>query len=225
MQRELILSICQMDKKNVETQLALQCAPLIAHLKLANLLIIRKGSRKRLWQLIQESGISCYTLLEGEEKLTLLLYWKEGLQEYLSDGRMACLLKKMGYHNLSLDAMLPLFQIRYAHYMNDRMLFPHEMGLFLGYPVEDVEGYIRYRGKYYLYNGYWKVYANLSAKKELFKAYEVARSDMVRCVSLGIPMEQVLRDFSVDRTKKVFYNIPHGGILMNGGNNGKTKLP
>lgn len=40
--------------------------------------------------------------------------------------------------------------------------FPHEMGILLGYPVEDVEGFIINNGKNELYTGYWKVYDNLT---------------------------------------------------------------
>ena len=38
--------------------------------------------------------------------------------------------------------------------MEEKGAFPHEIGLLLGYPVEDVLGFIRYQGKNYLYTGY-----------------------------------------------------------------------
>ena len=53
--------------------------------------------------------------------------------------------------------------------------FPHEMGLLLGYPVEDVEGFIENKGHNYLYAGYWKVYGHVEEKKALFNRYEEAR--------------------------------------------------
>ena len=43
---------------------------------------------------------------------------------------------------------------RYACYMEEKGAFPHEIGLLLGYPVEDVLGFIRHQGKNYLYTGY-----------------------------------------------------------------------
>ncbi len=38
--------------------------------------------------------------------------------------------------------------------MNQGKQFPHEMGLLLGYPVEDVVGFMENNGKNYLYSGY-----------------------------------------------------------------------
>ena len=49
--------------------------------------------------------------------------------------------------------------MRYRAYMNGSKIFPHEMGLLLGYPVEDVTGFMVHGGKNSLYSGYWKVYA------------------------------------------------------------------
>ena len=38
--------------------------------------------------------------------------------------------------------------------LEEKGAFPHEIGLLLGYPVEDVLGFIRHQGKNYLYTGY-----------------------------------------------------------------------
>ena len=50
----------------------------------------------------------------------------------------------------------------YEAYLNDEhKQFPHEMGLLLGYPIEDVRGFIEHNGCGCLYSGYWKVYRNV----------------------------------------------------------------
>lgn len=36
--------------------------------------------------------------------------------------------------------------------------FPHEVGFFLGYPAEDVVGFIRNKGQNFKFCGRWKVY-------------------------------------------------------------------
>ena len=46
--------------------------------------------------------------------------------------------------------------------------FPHEIGLFLGYPVEDVAGFIRHAGRGCKLCGYWKVYGDAEAASKLF---------------------------------------------------------
>ena len=37
--------------------------------------------------------------------------------------------------------------------------FPHEIGVFLGYPLDDVKGFIRHKGRDYTFCGCWKCYA------------------------------------------------------------------
>ena len=44
------------------------------------------------------------------------------------------------------------------------MGFPHEIGVFLGYPLDDVKGFIKNEGKKYLMIGYWKVYSDLAER-------------------------------------------------------------
>ena len=46
--------------------------------------------------------------------------------------------------------------------------FPHEIGLFLGYPVGDVAGFIRNRGKNCRCVGCWKVYCNECEARRTF---------------------------------------------------------
>jgi hypothetical protein len=54
--------------------------------------------------------------------------------------------------------------------------FPHEIGLFLGYPADDVEAFIKYEGKNYASSRYWKVYHNIEEANEIFRRIEEASS-------------------------------------------------
>ena len=50
--------------------------------------------------------------------------------------------------------------------------FPHEIGLFLSYPPEDVKGFIENRAANYKLSGLWKVYGDEKKAKELFVKYK-----------------------------------------------------
>lgn len=50
--------------------------------------------------------------------------------------------------------------------------FPHEVGLFLGYPLEDVVGFIKYQGRNYLCCNSWKVYSNVNVANKLHDLYQ-----------------------------------------------------
>ena len=52
--------------------------------------------------------------------------------------------------------------------LNESEEFPHEIGLFLGYPLEDVKGFIENSAEGYKCVGCWKVYGDeQDAKKSL----------------------------------------------------------
>ena len=50
--------------------------------------------------------------------------------------------------------------------------FPHEIGLFLGYPLGDVKGYIEYAGRNSKCSGCWKVYCNECEAMKAFAKFD-----------------------------------------------------
>jgi hypothetical protein len=50
--------------------------------------------------------------------------------------------------------------------------FPHEVGLFLGYPPSDVLGFMRHRGTHCKLCGLWKVYSDVERAAALFEEYD-----------------------------------------------------
>ncbi|GAB6956392.1 hypothetical protein JCM13369A_29390 [Mediterraneibacter glycyrrhizinilyticus JCM 13369] len=50
--------------------------------------------------------------------------------------------------------------------------FPHEIGLFLGYPLEDVKGFIENKADCSKCSGCWKVYGNEQEALKLFEKYQ-----------------------------------------------------
>lgn len=90
------------------------------------------------------------------------------------------LLEAYGYHMRNLDEMLKRLAQRVRQISSRKLGFPHEIGVFLGYPKEDVEGFIHNEGRKYLMIGYWKVYSNPSRAKMIFKSYDQAKEGVVR---------------------------------------------
>ena len=64
-------------------------------------------------------------------------------------------LKAYGYHD-RMSIMEMLEHLRYR--MEASINFPHEIGVFLGYPLKDVKYFISRRGNGYHMCGEWKVY-------------------------------------------------------------------
>lgn len=195
MSHEVFTMIQGMDLKNIETQLALQCAPLIAGLKISNLLNVARESEKLVCAFLKQAKISYYCLLKTEKKVIFLLFNREKLEQYLSQQEARDLLIEEGYIEFELGKVLRTFQLRYQEHMNGKREFPHEMGVILGYPIEDVKGFIQHQGKNFLHSGYWKVYGNEKETVLLFQKFEMAKETLIRMLSNGISMQQIIESY------------------------------
>jgi hypothetical protein len=172
--------------------MAMQCAPLITGLKISNLLNIRREDFASMQEIVKRSQFSWYLLIETEEKMIALLFHRDSLECYLRKPKVREMFQQAGYANLSLDGILKEFRVRYAGYMESKNEFPHEMGLLLGYPTEDVEGFITHRGDDCLCVGYWKVYANKERKLKIFERFENAKERLIQLLSCGISMGEII---------------------------------
>ena len=192
MSQEVFELVQGMDLKSIETQIALQCAPLISGLKVSNLLIISAEDEALVRVILRRSGISFFRLLRTGENVTFHLFRKNPLEAYLKQQEVEAMLAEAGYAELSLGNILSTFQKRYAHYMSAGGRFPHEMGLLLGYPAEDVKGFVENEGKNFLYSGYWKVYADVEEKRRLFQKFENAKETVIQLLSYGVGIQDIL---------------------------------
>lgn len=185
-----------MDNTSVSLQLALQCAPVIAGIKISNLLTIPANKLKELSAILKKTTLSFRVIYPGRERLVILVYREEELRKYLVSEEVEGFISGLGYKTSDISEMFPIFVRRYIRYMEIKKDFPHELGLFLGYPVEDVEGFIRHNGKNYLYSGYWKVYKDAETKIKLFKNYEKVQTEIVRMLYEGIDIICIIAYYS-----------------------------
>lgn len=186
MSKEVLEIVKGMDFKQIETQLAFQCAPLISGLKTSNLLIIPAGNVAKVKRILSRTILSYFILCDGKDRTILLIYDASKLGEYLGREEVKALLLQWGYEEKTMRQKLSLLQKRYTRYVEEKSDFPHEMGLFLGYPVEDVVGFIENAGKNSLYSGYWKVYGDVSNKVELFQKFDQAKENLIQFLANGV---------------------------------------
>ena len=102
MKTNVLCLLKNMDKKDVELQLALQCAPVITGIKVSNLFIIDKNKVDEVYNIIDETDISAYFLYEDAAKANILLYRKNELQQYLFQKENRQFVRKLGYDSVIL---------------------------------------------------------------------------------------------------------------------------
>lgn len=190
MSQEALGLLLKMDQNRLFVQLALQCAPFLAGIKVSNLLIVEERFWMGLCWLCRNTDICVRRLYSCKGKITLLLYRRAELEAWLDTAQARRLLGQMGYENGGLHSVFARLEEKIGGHGSGEMPFPHELGLILGYPPEDVEGFLRKNEQECLYTGYWKVYGHLEEKLELFRDYD-------RAVDLALSMvyrrENVLR--------------------------------
>lgn len=173
------------DNKWLTEQIATQCAPLLAGLKPSNLLIIPQGMERNLYEVLEKTNVSMYLLSEYDGKQVYLLYRSNELVVYLTERKVQELLKELGYGNSELSFLLRCVSKKYRAHKTERAPFPHELGLLLGYPAVDVKGFMEYKGRNFLFSGYWKVYDNAGETMRLFAEFERAKSYIANMVKKG----------------------------------------
>ena len=107
-----------------------------------------------------ELGVSCGRRL-------LLVYDREMVGELLADGDTARFLTDRGYDCSGTAAAVAELRSRVSGGGD----FPHEIGVFLGYALDDVKAFIADPCGGKRVGGYWKVYSDLPAKQKLFEKY------------------------------------------------------
>ncbi|MBK5896570.1 DUF3793 family protein [Catonella massiliensis] len=202
---DIVDIIKEMDVHSIPLQLALQCAPVISGIKISNLLTIPAKSLRELSVVLKKTELSFRILYPGRERLVILIFREAKLREYLAREEVMAFIYKRGYETSDISKIFPVFVKRYMRYMELKQDFPHELGLFLGYPIEDVEGFIKENGKNYLYSGYWKVYKDTELKIRLFKDYERVQTEIVRLLYEGLDIMDIITNYSnIDHSKEEY---------------------
>lgn len=193
MNRATLEIVQKLDRESLEVQLLLQCAPMIAGLKVSNLLIIDRKNEEDVRKIINKTKLSCVRLACMDKKTTMLIYHEQWLKEYLASEEVTNFLHILGYSGKGFYEVLHSVKKKYFCYMRKKEGFPHELGLLLGYPAEDVKGYMENKGRNYLCTGYWQVYANPTAKMHLFQKFELARERLIRAVFDGTEVCELIQ--------------------------------
>lgn len=162
----------------LERQLIEHCAPTLAGMKSASLFsyfyqgesFVRREIDE-INQLLEKKGVRIEVLRWNGTSALLYVYRETLLARELRQPEAWKLLKRYGYCEQRTDYCLEQLKERLA----DCSCFPHEIGIFLGYPVEDVWGFIVNGGKNCKSCGMWKVYCNQGEKDRLFRKYNKCR--------------------------------------------------
>ena len=178
-------------KLRLKFQIVLQCAPFLKGLKISCVISVEDALYDGLEEIFQEMDISYRKLCSMDGKCLVLFYRSKELEAYMMRPDIKLLLEEYGYQNQNMEDSLLRLSERVYTFSENGMGFPHEIGIFLGYPVEDVRGFIENEGQKYLMIGYWKVYKNLARAKMIFNEYDRAKNCAVNEFLTGKSIREI----------------------------------
>jgi len=163
----------------LERYLIEHCSPTLASLKTASLFTVQYEihsnllSQLREWNLLLgKKGVSLRLVrFTGKTALIYVYRWHR-LERDLQKPGVAEFLAHYGYESLDPDYAVE----RLSAQLMAGGEFPHEIGLFLGYPLGDVIGFIENAGQNSKCSGCWKVYCNECEAIKAFARFRKCRN-------------------------------------------------
>ena len=182
---------------NVETMLAFHGAPTLEGIKPGSLISFNKQRiknchliLKRYKKCMECKGIRFFIISETDNWLLLFIYRQNALNQVIQEDKVQEFLSFYGYVNFkNLNQCLNYLKTR----MSLQKGFPHEIGIFLGYPLEDVKGFIENSGRHFKICGQWKVYSDTKRAEKLFAKYAECSDRFCACLSQGQSIEDLVK--------------------------------
>ena len=174
--------------------LMLECSEVLAGIKPANLISLVNRNRScgrnlyQLWQRHNEElalrfpNLTLRVLQSRPRAMMLLCYNHDHLERHLSHAGIRALLHKAGYEaDASCEALLGELCRRVGEHDS----FPHEIGLFIGYPAKDVATFMGMVSLPFVCQGPWKIYGNPVQSLGLADQYRCCRQRMTAILATG----------------------------------------
>jgi len=182
---------------HLERRIVEICSPTLAGLKTGSLFSIRGLSKEVLLSEVRDlnrrfrsSGLLLLPLKRTEDLALLYLYRPKALRSDLMRPQSFRILQDFGYRSTDMTQSL----LTLCRRLQEDSAFPHEIGLFLGYPPKDVEGFIRdpdcpLRSSC---KGCWKVYSDPEGARRIFRRYRKCTACYLKRIQEGSTLEQLI---------------------------------
>ena len=170
------------------------CSPTLAGIKTGNIFTCRFTSRERLTaeirrlnKILGAKGLLVLPLRIGDSSALIYIYRPAKLSADLSCREASEILDRCGYKLANANQCV----VNLVNRIRQSGDFPHEIGLFLGYPPEDVRGFIDHNARDFKCVGCWKVYGDEEKARSLFAQYKNCTSCYLKQLRKGNTIEQL----------------------------------
>lgn len=187
-------------ERNFETVMIEQCAPVLAGLKPAGLFRYETrdcsdlARRVRSWnEQLASKGLSV-RVLKGcvrTHQFLIYVYREVRLRAIFADEAVRVFLAREGYQLPQEQEQTGIMLTQLSRRLCCSAEFPHEIGVFLGYPLTDVVGFIENRGRNFTCCGCWKAYGDPNAARRHFAQLSKCTAVYLRLFHSGTPISRL----------------------------------
>lgn len=171
------------------------CSPTLAGIKTGSLFTFCNDNLFGIESLItdynswlNEKGVYIEIMRKRKNTVLLYVYRPRDLKRDFANVKTSAFLKELGYKPDNLKQCIDHLKFRISECEG----FPHEVGLFLSYPIDDVIGFIEHNGDDFLLSGYWKVYCNKNYAQQCFYKFKRCSEDYVQLFNDGNPLNKLV---------------------------------
>lgn len=126
-------------------------------------------------EIIEILNLNYVELVEREDSVLVFFYEEKTLIHRLENTEVLKFLSKLGYsEKVDLKSYFNILKKRFS------IKCPHEIGIFLGYPLEDVISFHCDQKAICKATGYWKCYNNKKESLKLFMLYDFCKINEIK---------------------------------------------
>lgn len=180
--------------ESIEKSLIRHCSPTFASLKTASLFTVgfscedELDSVLHIWNKhLSDKGIAMVKLQVKNSRALIYVFRRSRFLRDLNCPKISRFLKKNGYDGSDINSAISTLR----SHLTEIDEFPHEIGLFLGYPIDDVIGFIRNKGQNCKRCGCWKVYCNECEAEKIFAQFKKCEAVYMRLWEQGRSVRQL----------------------------------
>ena len=160
-------------------------------------------------QKVSKADVKLVELAVFDNRIAMFSYRESLVEEILEDEDNRAFLEEYGYDTSGVDSTIKCLKVRLRSFYKTKenclfrdddfnslyhnSVFPHEIGVLLGYPLSDVISFIENEGKGSKALGNWKAYTNIDAAKEKFNEIKACEKNCRSMFEAGYSLKDLLK--------------------------------
>jgi hypothetical protein len=172
------------------------CAPTLCGIKSGNMFFIKNDvfseNNFNQWkETFSTYGILTFAIQLSNFTTGILTCNVCWVRKILDDAMVNAYLHGKGYNSTSVFDFVEIFSNR----IKTQKGFPHEIGVILGYPIDDVIEFEKHQGRNCKYCGYWKTYTDIEKAKDCKCRYKNCSCLCEKWYKEGYSIIQIIQEY------------------------------